>query len=550
MPAPSLEKVSRKQFLRELMDFASQQRDLVEASVGGFAVDPKASAARVEKCKTAYGLFCTTYFPHYVRDGLEPSVFQAWVHGTFPTWARTPGTLQPVAAPRGEAKSTLLTQIGCVYLVVYGLAHMVPLIMGTTEQAEEMLEVVKAELEANPRLRMDFPDACGRGRIWRAGVIITANNIKVKAYGAGKSIRGARNGPWRPDFIFLDDLENDENVKSKDQRDKLEEWIKKTVLNLGPPDGSLCVMYMGTILHYDSVLARFLKSPLWKSRAQKFRSIITWPDRMDLWDKWEEQLLNEGEDAAQAFYVANERDMLIGAVVSWPAVRPLLQLMKRRADGHKAFDTEQQNDPTAGEDCPFSGCIQFWVHPSRDWVFYGAHDPSMGKKSKRNDPSATLVGGYDRNHGKLSIVEARIARRKPDRQIEDIIALQEEWGCLLWGIESVAFQEFFRTELMKRAAEKHQHVPARGIVSSDDKDLRIEGIQPYVADGFILLGHNQRTLFEQLDHWPEADHDDGPDCLEMLWQIARRGQRRGAKGARTGRRRESAAMLSGYGEGA
>lgn len=27
-------------------------------------------------------------------------------------------------------------------------------------------------------------------------------------------------------------------------------------------------------------------------------------------------------------------------------------------------------------------------------------------------------------------------------------------------------------------------------------------------------------MIEQTKFWPEADHDDGPDCLEKLWKLA------------------------------
>ena len=46
-----------------------------------------------------------------------------------------------------------------------------------------MLAAIKAELEANPRIASDFPEACGQGRVWRAGVIVTANGRKVEAFG-------------------------------------------------------------------------------------------------------------------------------------------------------------------------------------------------------------------------------------------------------------------------------------------------------------------------------------------------------------------------------
>ncbi|MFQ9491585.1 MAG: hypothetical protein ACLR0N_12155 [Bilophila wadsworthia] len=42
------------------------------------------------------------------------------------------------------------------------------------------MEAVKAELDGNPRLAMDFPAETGRGRVWNVGTILTAQNVKLK----------------------------------------------------------------------------------------------------------------------------------------------------------------------------------------------------------------------------------------------------------------------------------------------------------------------------------------------------------------------------------
>jgi predicted phage terminase large subunit-like protein len=321
------------------------------------------------------------------------------------------------------------------------------------------------------------------------------------------------------DLAIGDDLENDENVRSPEQRDKLEDWLKKTVLQLGAADGSMDVIIIGTILHYDSVLARLLNNPLWE--RIKFQAIIRWPDNMPLWEQFEGKLLHEGEDAALAFYAKHQVTMDAGAEVSWPTARPLVRLMIIRArDGHAAFDSEHQNDPVSGEDAPFANCIQFWVNRLAEWVFYGACDPSLGKQGNGRDPSALLVGGFNRSTGILDCVEALIKKRVPDLIIEDIIALQMEYACVLWGIESVQFQEFFRTTLIKRSALLGIPVPARGVIPNADKVLRIESLQPHVANGLIRLHPSQTTLLSQLRHFPKADHDDGPDALHMLWMLA------------------------------
>ncbi len=509
---------ARREFLDGIVNLAAEYRRQIEAGVDGFAPDPKARLARREKANGDLEFFARTYFPHYIKfpnaelhNFLYKRLLEIVDNGV--------GDHDAIAAPRGNAKSTIVTQIFVLFCLITGRKRFPVIIMDALDQALPMLEAIKAELEFNPRLIMDYPEATGRGRVWQVGIIVTANDAKVQAFGAGKRMRGLRHGPHRPDLAICDDLENDENVRSPEQRDKLESWLKKTVLSLGPADDSMDVIDIGTILHYDSVLARLLKNPLWKSR--KFKAVIEWPHRMDLWDKWEELLLNVGEEAARAFYAERSTEMDAGAVVSWPAAQPLYKLMVKRArDGRAAFDSEQQNDPVSGDDAPFANVIQFWVNRLSEWTFYGACDPSLGKQGASRDPSALLVGGFNRSTGILDVVEALIKKRVPDKIIEDIITLHVEYRCRLWVVETVQFQEFLRTELVTRSAKRGTPVPARAVIPHADKLLRIESLQPHMANGLIRLHPSQATLIDQLRHFPKADHDDGPDALQMLWMAA------------------------------
>lgn len=106
------------------------------------------------------------------------------------------------------------------------------------------------------------------------------------------------------------------------------------------------------------------------------------------------------------------------------------------------------------------------------------------------------------------------------RIIEDVISLHDKWHCALWVVEAVQFQEFFRTELVKRSAQRGRPVPARAVTPATDKLLHIETLQPHMANGLIKLHPSQTTLIDQLRHFPKADHDDGPDALHMLWMAA------------------------------
>lgn len=515
--------LSKKEFEAQLLELAASIRRTIEAEQVGFDPSRAAIDARREKVRDPVGgfrYFVQNYFPHYVRHQDESELHKFLFSRLPEVVASTVSQQDAVAAPRGEAKSTIVTQLFTLWCIILELKKYPVIIMDSIDQAYPMLEAIKAELCWNPRLKMDFPDACGPGRVWQMGTILTATDIKVQVAGSGKKLRGLRHGPYRPDLAILDDIENDELVRNPDQRDKLDNWLKKTVLPLGGAGAKFDVIYIGTILHYDSVLSRTLKNPLW--RRKRFKALIEWPSDMTLWDRWEEVLRNHDEDGeamARAFYEQHREDMEAGSVVSWSA-RPLYALMLIRArDGHSTFDSEYQNDPVSGEDAPFATCITFWVNRLREWSFFGALDPSLGKNGNSRDPSALLVGGFNRMTGILDVVEAQIKKRLPDKIISDTIELQREYRCLCWSVETVQFQEFLRTELVKRSAAQGVPVPAMPVIPHTDKLLRIESLQPHVLNKLIRLHPSQVTLIEQLRHFPKGDHDDGPDALHMLWAL-------------------------------
>lgn len=503
-----------REFLDTIADIAEGFRQKIELEVEAFKVGDREKAERRLKVmdpETGYRFFCDNYFPHYFTKA--PSKLHEDLFVSLPDMiAQKEGQKRLVIAPRGSAKSTHISQAFPLWCIVTGQKHFICLIMDAFEQAAIMIEAIKAELEFNPRLAYDFPEIVGQGRTWREGVIVTANNIKVEGFGTGKKIRGRRHGPYRPDLVILDDVENDENVESPRQRDKLEKWISKAVLKLGPTDGTMDVLYAGTVLLFDAVIVRFSKKPSWQ--VFRYQAMMKWPDRMDLWDQWEELYLND-EAEAEAFWYAQQAEMSKGAVINWPEMHSLLFLMLERAGDHDSFESEYQNNPVSG-DTAFRD-LTFWVVKRSEWIFFGGIDPSLGKKSAGRDPSAILIGGFNQTDGVFDVVEASIRKRLPDIIMDDALAMQAEYACQLWFVESVQFQELLRTELMKRAAQRGLAMPCIPVTPFTDKTLRIERLQPPIKAGLIRLHNSQKTLIDQLQQWPQAAHDDGPDCLEMLW---------------------------------
>lgn len=513
----STRRLTAKDFQTELAKLADEMRVSIEASVSGFAPGEAAKAARIKKVldkKNGFQFFATTYFPHYLTK--KPSLLHEHLFSRLPAVVgREKGAHDIVVAPRGAAKSTLVSLIFPIWASLTGLTHYTIIVMDAYAQAALALEAIKAELESNPRLAMDFPKFTGKGRIWREGEIVLKNSVRIEGVGAGQKLRGRRHGPFRPDLVVLDDIENDENVRSPEQRDKLETWLLRAVLKLGAADGSMNLFYIGTVLHHDAVILRMARKPGW--HLARFKALMQMPNNMTKWETWEEILRNDGEGAAHDYYKANKEDMDEGAVLNWPDMQSLEQLMMQRAESLSAFATEQQGEPIA-ENAPFKN-LTYWVQKKTDWRYYAAIDPSLGKQGKTRDPSALLVGALDRSERSpvLYVVEALIRKRLPDMIINDAIALQSEYHCQLWFVESVQFQEFFRTELMNYAIQKGIYLPAVPINNTSDKSLRIERLQPAIAAGTIRFHATQTTLIEQLTQWPNSDHDDGPDALEMLF---------------------------------
>lgn len=450
-----------------------------------------------------------------------------------------------VAGPRGSAKSTLVSLIYVLFNICYGLSRYIVLLSDTERKAADFLGHVKDELVQNERLAADFEEVCEPGGRyprwprWRGNEILTHNGVKVSALGYEQNIRGRKNRQDRPDLIILDDVENRENTATAEGRAKAEEWLSKSILKAGTTKTRVIVV--GTLQHYDALLAQLtdeVKNPFWTSRI--YRSVIGWATNLDLWQTWtailrrmEEYEGGSGKDAARRFFEDHQREMLEGADVLWPEVEDYYDLMlMRESEGPASFDSEKQNEPVNPLDCYFlEEDFQFWddrwaseqaliASLDKNARFIGACDPSLGKQGRHADDSAIITLLRDMKGGNLYILDADIARRKPDRIIEDILAYQQIRKYFRFGIETNQFQSFLKDELERRSKAAGHYLRVEGINHTTDKLGRIQSIQPLVRSGTLQFSRRHRALLDQLRLFPKATHDDGPDALEMAVHIA------------------------------
>lgn len=309
--------------------------------------------------------FGRAYLPHYfVRESpkFHEELDNIWTQGVMkgmnPTTSskqisRAKGCRRGTAAPRGHAKSTNFTFKDTLHAVLYEYKHYPIILSDSSDQAEGFLTDIKTELEDNSAIIEDFGSL--KGKVWKGSVLLTSTDIKVEAIGSGKKIRGRRHRNWRPDLIVLDDIENDENVNTPEQRKKLESWFYKAVSKAG--DTYTDIVYIGTILHYDSLLSKVLKNP--EYHCVKYRGVIHPAKKQELWDAWEAiytDLENEHrQEDARAFYEDNKEDMLEGTEVLWEAKLSYYDLMVIKiSEGEASFNSEIQNDPIDPDSCTFN----------------------------------------------------------------------------------------------------------------------------------------------------------------------------------------------------
>ena len=394
-----------------------------------------------------------------------------------------------IVAPRGFAKSSLVSLAYILHQVLYRKARFVILLSDTATQAERFLDTIKAELESNETIRALWGNL--EGKKWTSSEIELAIGVRILAQGSGGKIRGIKYNQYRPDLIVVDDLENDELVKNKERRQDLELWYEGAVIPTLDPNGRLVII--GTILHYDSLLSKLSHDPQY---VQMFYQAI-----MNGRSLWEERM-------------------------SLEAILQLKESYKKRGL-LDVFQCEYMNEPISDENAVFrKEWFKYFSDNDVDYRFLNkviAVDLAIGMKSK-NDYSVVMVCGMnDRNE--IYVLEYSKGRYTPIEVIKEIFRLARKWGVPTVGIEAVAYQKslsYFVQEEMRRSG---QFFMIEDLKPDTDKERRIRGLQPRYATGTMYHRPNQTDLEEELLLFPKSPHDDLSDTLYYCASMLKAGRK-------------------------
>ena len=474
--------------------------------------------------------FARAYFPEYFTHPVP--AFHKEAYAELDRILNQPprGARLVRAWPRGFAKSTIYNFFTPLNAALYGKRHFLVQTSDTETQAEMFLGDIKSAIENNSWLLEDFGDV--RGDTWRSDMIsikaTTGATVWIAALGGGSGIRGLRKAQYRPDWISVDDMENDDSVVTIERINKLWAWFNRALMNLGT--ATTDVVVVGTVLAYDCVLDRLLRSPTWD--AVKYAAVTAWSES-PLWDEWRRiytdlSLSKEKRvTASREFFDNNKEEMLAGTEVLWPEGKPYVVLMEVLADvGDVAFWAEYINEPVNPEECPFDPS---WFKYYSDDEFrrvrilecVAALDPSLGK-SRLGDYTAFVTLGRGDN-GLIYVLDVVIERMTPDKIIDLVLAKAKQYKYTRVGVEVNQFQDLLRMQLIRESALREVYLPIVELRHNKDKVIRVQSLIPYVKNGYVRFKRDQTLLLHQLQGFPKLRYDDGPDALEMAVRLVSQG---------------------------
>ena len=97
------------------------------------------------------------------------------------------GPRSAIAAPRGHAKSTVMSLQNVLHAALYGYKRYILLVSDTEAQAVSFLDAIKNELETNERILSDFGEQ--PGKTWKTSSILLSNGCRIDAVGSGQKLR-------------------------------------------------------------------------------------------------------------------------------------------------------------------------------------------------------------------------------------------------------------------------------------------------------------------------------------------------------------------------
>lgn len=269
---------------------------------------------RIHRLQQNYAAFCEYYFPHFLqlKDKTTGEVIRTIHNAPFHNQAarkvkQTPNLKAVFMWPRGHAKSTHMDVFLPLWLMFQPkkLINFMVIVGKSEESACRLLGDIQAELEYNDRIKRDFGEQKPQGGDWTDGEFKAACGVKFLGTGRGQSPRGLRDREDRPDYIVIDDLDDDELCKNEKRVRELTSWVKSALFGALDVGRGRFIM-VGNLIAKNSVLFNIAHSkgvylskvyavdaqgnPVWaekwtKEEAAAYREFVGYRD-------WEKEMMH------------------------------------------------------------------------------------------------------------------------------------------------------------------------------------------------------------------------------------------------------------------
>lgn len=431
-------------------------------------------------------IFGRYFFPEEI-----PSTDTPEIHLDIHRELRSEGN-SAIIVPRGHAKTTW-ARIDIIHDIVYGHEPFIVLISATMEDAKLSYSYIKSQLESNELLRQVYgnqvPDINPfKRRKWTDRHFETENGVVCIARGAGKG-RGLNIKGKRPSKIIIDDLEDDQSVRSKQQRTRLEDWLKRVVIpSLDRKKGR--VKMIGTVLHYDCLVLKMYK-------------------------KW-------GGIKRAAIEDENGKPDLNGKPIFF-SMEELLEVKKEI--GSFGFSQEYMNEPASDE---HSDIKLAWIRHidnvklynedgTLNGKIYSCLDPNI-KETETADDAAIVTVFKTTIDSAVKYVVLRVEHGKwgEGRSIEECLKVWEAYRHEKFGVEVVAFSELYKDRLNRSGMHVVGVSP-----KSKDKRTRLLRHSGLIEVGDVLFMPGTEDLIDQLIQFGMIDDDDMVDAFSYAMELAR-----------------------------
>lgn len=420
-----------------------------------------------------------------------------------------------VAAPRRHAKTTAVTQTCALAAVCFREREYVVIVSDTIAQAVQFLADIKSELVENEQLRSlfkikgftketedDFICICEDG-----------HKFRMSAKGAEQKLRGIKWDNKRPDLIICDDLENDEIVMNKERRSKFKRWFYGALLPCMSHKGK--IMYVGTILHHDSLLESLMpknfekytvieplktystrpkvawRSIKYRAHTPDFNKIL-WPE---LYDKqW-------FIDKRQEYIDQGLPDIYSQEFLNVPLDESIAYFKRGDFRDYTEADREILKAPD-------------W---KKRFNFYVGTDLAVSQ-AEAADYSVFAIGGVDEN-GTLFIFN--IVRERLDSQeiVETLLNIQKIYEPIAISMEKGQIEKSIGPFLRQRMIERDTYPTILPMTPSMDKSQRARSIQARMRAGMVKFDKQADWYYEVEDEmclFPRGRHDDQVDAIAYI----------------------------------